>query len=208
MIWFRYFTAAACVVCATSLVFHLVRLIRLGRPIDYSRPKGKISPGVRYSFTGAMNPAKKESAYLHLPTYAAGLLYHLGTFLSAALAVVFFFDGSPAGALQWSLGVLVSLSCLSGIGIFLKRIFSRNLRYLSVADDYISNLLVTLFQLLTLGMLAGVPVGPAYFIFTGLLLLYIPVGKLKHMLYFFAARYHLGLSFGLRGIWPAPHREE
>jgi hypothetical protein len=41
-----------------------------------------------------------------------------------------------------------------------------------------------------------------YFIFAGVLFLYLPSGKLKHSLYFFAARYHLGFFYGWRGIWP------
>jgi hypothetical protein len=33
-------------------------------------------------------------------------------------------------------------------------------------------------------------------------MLYIPAGKLRHTVYFFAARYHLGYFFGWRGVWP------
>ena len=31
------------------------------------------------------------------------------------------------------------------------------------------------------------------------------VGKLKHVVYFFAARYHLGFFYGWRNVWP-PHK--
>jgi nitrate reductase gamma subunit len=76
------------------------------------------------------------------------------------------------------------------------------LRSLSSPDDYISNILVTLFQLLS-GLVLLVPEAiPGYFIMASLLLLYFPIGKLKHAIYFFAARYQLGLFYGWRGVWP------
>jgi hypothetical protein len=49
---------------------------------------------------------------------------------------------------------------------------------------------------------------PYYFICAGLLFLYLPLGKLKHSLYFFAARYHLGFFYGWRGIWPVKNHEQ
>jgi hypothetical protein len=41
-----------------------------------------------------------------------------------------------------------------------------------------------------------------YYLTYSLLMLYIPIGKLRHTVYFFAARYHLGYFFGWRGVWP------
>jgi hypothetical protein len=41
-----------------------------------------------------------------------------------------------------------------------------------------------------------------YFIAISLLFLYFPLGKLKHAIYFFAARYQLGFFYGWRGVWP------
>ena len=35
------------------------------------------------------------------------------------------------------------------------------------------------------------------------LFFYLPLGKLKHLVYFFAARYQLGIFYGRRGVWPA-----
>jgi hypothetical protein len=76
------------------------------------------------------------------------------------------------------------------------------MRALSNPDDYISNLIVTLFQLATAAVLFWPQLFPVYFVLTALLLLYIPLGKLKHAIYFFAARYQLGYFFGRRNVWP------
>ncbi len=50
-------------------------------------------------------------------------------------------------------GRILILSVGSGIGIFVKRVVIGKMRSLSNPDDYLSNLLVTLFQLSTLLMM-------------------------------------------------------
>jgi len=216
---------AALGVCLLICLLHFFRLIRLGAPGDFSRPAGKTVEGIRYAFTGAMSPARKESAFLHLPTYTAGLLYHTGNFLSFFL---FFFIISglyPSGWIAWLIIIYLFISSSSGIGILIKRIVRKELRALSNPDDYISNILVTLFQISTIliiltvlpfysltfqlsncptGQLSNCPtVQLLYYLLFTLLALYIPAGKLRHTVYFFAARYHLGYFFGRRGVWPA-----
>jgi nitrate reductase gamma subunit len=203
MTLFKIISLSAFLICCISLIYHLARLIRLGLPKDYSSKIGDPKSAVFYSFIGGMNPLKKESAYLHFPTYTAGILYHIGTFVSAALFFFFLFNISLTSSLQLVPAFILIASGISGIGIFLKRVFLKKLRFLSNPDDYISNLLVTLFQVLTLFMLFTETVSPYYYILTGLLFLYLPLGKLKHSIYFFAARFHLGYFYGWRGIWPA-----
>jgi hypothetical protein len=203
---YRIFSLIALVICCISLAFHLIRLIRLGSPKDYSFRRGNLKSAVAYSFTGAMNPLEKESAYLHWPTYTAGILYHIGTFVSIIIFFLLLFNISITGALLWGLLCLLSASSISGLGIFIKRIALKKLRFLSNPDDYISNLLVTSFQIFTLNVIVNGAFIPYYFVWTALLLLYIPLGKLKHSLYFFAARYHLGFFYGWRGVWPAKSR--
>lgn len=202
MTLYNTISLAAFLICFTILTFHFLRLIRLGVPKEYSQKKGNVNSAISYSFTGAMNPLKKESAYLHLPTYSAGLLYHTGTFICFVLFFLFLFKISFTDSIQWILICILIVSSLSGLGIFIKRFSLKKLRHLSNPDDYISNLLVTGFQIFTLIVLLKEIYTPYYFIFVSLLFLYLPLGKLKHSLYFFAARYHLGFFYGWRGIWP------
>ena len=200
-------TLAAFAICMFSLLFHLIRLIRLGKPTDYSEQSGHISKAMSYSFTKAMSPAKKESAYLHLPTYTAGIIYHLGTFLSIFLFFIFLLKIEFDTITNYILIGFLVFSGISGLGILIKRISKRELLSLSNPDDFISNLLVTFFQLATaliIYMEASVII---YSIITTALLLYLPLGKLKHTIYFFAARYHLGFFYGWRGIWPTANKK-
>ena len=59
---------------------HFVRVVRLGAPKDKSEPSGSVKEGVVYANTRAMMPDQKESAYLHIPSYATGMLFHIGAF--------------------------------------------------------------------------------------------------------------------------------
>ena len=202
MNWYIVLTYFSLVVCLMSCLYHTIKLISLGKPMDYSQKKGNIGAATRYSFTGAMNPVKKESAYLHFPTYTAGLLYHIGTFLSIFIFILLLFKVEPQGWLSWLFIGTLTISGLSGLGILIKRMTNKELRALSNPDDYISNLLVTTFQLISAIVLYWVTFFPVYFITVSVLLLYLPIGKLKHTIYFFAARYHLGVFYGWRGVWP------
>jgi len=207
MNWFQWLSLIALVVCLGILFYHIIRLIQLGSPEDYAAPAGSIRDGIKYSITGAMNPKKKESAYLHLPTYTAGLIYHAGTFLTILIFLLSFFVRNFPDLLRYFMMGFLLLSGISGMGILIKRASKRIMRRLSNIDDYLSNLLVTIFQIATI-LYLGIEGPDAFFYYLAatLLLFYIPVGKLKHMIYFFAARYHLGWFYGSRGTWPPKSR--
>jgi hypothetical protein len=135
--WFAVFSFA---VCAASLAYHVFRLIRYGNPDDFSSPLGNTQKAIRYSFTGAMNPVRKESAFLHLPTYTAGILYHIGTFLSAFLFILILLKYKPPSFTNYVILIFLIVSGFSGLAILIKRLTNKKLRFLSNPDDYISNI--------------------------------------------------------------------
>jgi hypothetical protein len=242
LFWYQLLALAALGICLIACLVHFIRLISLGKPNDFSQPAATTGSAIRYAFAGAMSPAKKESAYLHLPTYTAGLFYHMGTFLSFFLFFFFLAEIYPQGWLAAIILAFLGISSISGIIIFIKRIIKKELKSLSNPDDFISNILVTLFQISTILILFAPTVlqsysptvlqsnSPAvlqsyspivqlsncptvqlsncptvqliYYLTFTFLMLYTPVGKLRHMIYFFAARFHLGFFFGRRGVWP------
>jgi hypothetical protein len=198
---FVFYSSLLC--CIVSLAWQLRKLIIAGMPADCAPAAGSVPAGVRYSFTGAMSPSKKESAFLHLPTYSAGLLYHAGTFLSLLLLFPLLADAEIPRVLSMSLFAFLMLTAACGTGMLVKRIATKHLRALSRPGDYFSNILVTVFQVITgLSILHGLLPKQTLLVFSSLLLLYIPFGKLKHLLYFFVARFDLGRFFGSRGVWP------
>jgi hypothetical protein len=223
MNYFIYISYAALLFCVTICFIHCLRIIRLGAPKELSEPAGSVSAGVKYSNTQAMLPQQKESAYKHLPTYTAGILFHLGSFLALILFLFllmdavwgFFFKYDILSAL---IALFLWLTTCCGTGLIIKRISSKKLRPISNVDDYISTILVTFFhcisallfttfafhdffhQYFSSDLHAGIIW--AYFIIFTLFFFYMPLGKLKHAVYYFAARYHLGFFYGRRGTWP------
>ena len=206
--YYIWIASAALVWCAGIFSLRLLGLLRKGAPKDLSRPSGSAAKGVVYSCTTAMLPQHKESAYLHLPTYAAGIAFHVGIALNL---LVFFwlllshFMGwywMPPAFWSGALAGFLLVAGVCGAGMLGKRIFNKGLRALSLPDDYISNGLVTLFLLASSVLFWGKMPVALYFILSALLLFWLPIGKTRHLLYFFAARFHLGFFYGRRGAWP------
>jgi len=190
-----------------SSLFHLFTIIRRANTDDLTAAKGSIPVGIAYSMTLAMSPLKKETAYLHLPTYTAGILYHLGSFLALAWLIPLFFEIPIPSLIHIISSGWLFISGVCGVGILIKRFFNSKLRMLSTPDDYFSNFLVTGFLIISAVTLLNQEFLPILFIYSGILFLYMPVGKLRHIIYFFIARFYLGLFYGKRGVWPPPKRQ-
>lgn len=192
-------------ICFLIFLARFIHLVRLGNPKDFSQKSGDTKKAVKYSFTEAMMPKNKESAYLHLPTYIAGILYHIGTFVTLISFVAFIVISFTKISIPYSVSLIVAIilapAVISGISILIKRIFSKELSLLSGPDDYISNIVTTLAQLLTAIFLLLPEAGDIYYIVMTLFFLWLPFGKTRHLMYFFFARYHLGYFYGWRGTW-------
>jgi len=96
--------------------------------------------------------------------------------------------------------IFLTVSTLCGLFILIKRILNAKMRFLSHPDDYFSNLLVTCFQTLSAMILVWDSLLPYFFIWAAFLFLYIPISKLRHVVYFFTSRIHLGMFYGKRGV--------
>ncbi len=202
MAWYNWFGIFSLAICLAVCLYHVIRLIKLGMPVEYSGRSGSPVSGIVYSFTSAMNPSVKESASLNLPVYIAGIVYHLGTFIAGILFMTVIAGLSPSGYHLLFFAFFLFISALSGTGILIKRLTDKKLLYISLPDDYISNVLVTFFQA-SGGVFLLLPGSePVFMISAGLMMLYLPVGKLRHAIYFFAARFHLGFFYGWRNVWP------
>lgn len=206
MQWYQWMALFVTIYALFSLLYMTRKLLKLGKPSDFAEARGSIEEGVAYANTEAMSPKNKESAYLHLPTYLSGIFFHLGTFACIFVFLCSFLISAFAwdlpSFLYWIFAVFVSISALCGLGLFIKRLLSKKLNSFSSLDDYLSNGLTTLFQFGTALALFNQNFGICYYLIASLLLLYMPLGKLKHLVYYFSARYHLGVFYGSRGVWP------
>lgn len=187
---------AAGVWAVAGLLILRARVRAFGSRQPFAAAAGDPAAGIRYAFTGAMSPGAKESVREHLPSYGLGLAFHGGIFTAFALLALHLAGLSLPRPLGWGAQALLALGVMGGGGLLLKRLLKAELRGLSRPDDVVSNLLATAFVAL------GLMPGPAWLVSAILLLVYTPLGKIRHCLFFFVARSHFGAFFGRRGVFP------
>jgi len=178
--------------CAVLLGAQLLRARAYGRKPLFAPAAGSAGAGVRYAFTGALLPRAKESVRRNPATYAAGVLLHAG--LAAAFLLLF----TPVRVLA---APALAGAC-AGAALLVKRALTPHLRGLSSADDFLANGLATGFAAVA-GLSVLVPGTAPLLPWAGAaLLFYVPLGKLRHCVFFFLSRWHLGAFFGRRGTFP------
>jgi nitrate reductase gamma subunit len=202
----HWFLAACFVVFALGAWYRIFRAFPRPGSAGLARIRGDAPRAVLYSLGSAMLPWKKETAHRHLVSYALGVAFHGGVSLGFAWLVLKFFGVDLGGALEGISALLLLVAALAGLALLIKRIITPDMRYFSNPDDYFSNIIVTGFLILAAAALRYETLTSPLFIYSGLLLLYIPIGKLRHSIYFVLARVYLGLFYGRRGVWPARGR--
>jgi hypothetical protein len=191
---------------AGALATLILKAKSRGRAPLFSAAEGRPFQGIAYALGKGMMPWEKESARLHLLSYLAGVVYHLGIFSGFAVLLinVFNLNGPALGqnVLRFGLG----LGLLSGVGLLLKRTFKPNVRRLSRPDDFGANVIVDIF--LAAALAASWEARAVTFLlgYSIFLFLYIPAGKIRHCVFFFYSRVLFGWFFGHRGVLP-PRRE-
>lgn len=190
------------------LTVEAFQTLGFGRPRLHSEPRGSRLKGVAYAFGRGMMPWEKESAARHLPTYGAGILYHGGIFAAVLAALVLASGLRVAGFVRPMLEILMAAGFLAGAGLLIKRAVKPVLRHISCPDDFIANLLVDLFILCGLLALRVEAVVPVFLAVSIVAFLYMPLGKIRHCVFFFYSRILFGSYFGRRGVLPGTRRAE
>jgi hypothetical protein len=201
------------VVCGLGAVVALAvqaaRARAFGRRPLYAPAAGSAARGVFYAFGPGMSPTAKESTRTHPWAYALGVAYHLGVFAAFGVLLLLLIGAErvcdPATIPGRALGVLLSAGVLGGLGLLVRRYMTAHLRGLSVPDDAVANLLTTGFVALAGARLRSPALEPALLAAAMLLLCYVPLGKIRHCVFFFVSRRHLGRHFGRRGTFPPRH---
>ena len=189
-----------------ALTIQVLRTFSFGKLPLYSQKQGDSKKGIVYAMGKGMMPWEKESAAKHLPTYTAGMLYHTGIF--AAFFHVLLLSLSiplPLWAIH-GLQVFMAAGSICGTGLLFKRLLKPHMKSISCPDDFISNLLVDGLILLALFQTFAAAILPILFIWTIIVLLYIPIGKIRHCFFFFYSRILFGSYFGRRGVFPQNQR--
>jgi hypothetical protein len=187
---------------AAALAFQWKHAKAYGRRRLHAPPAGDPGQGVRYAFTKAMLPWAKESVRLNLASYTAGMVFHAGVFTAFGLLLAALVGVQLPAVLVRPAQVLTLAGGLGGASLLGKRLLKPQLRGLSVPDDFLANLLTTLFALLAFTTTLSAALETVWLLEAILLLVYAPLGKIRHCLFFFSTRYHLGAFFGRRGVFP------
>jgi hypothetical protein len=201
-----------------ALSYLVIKTLLLGRKRVYSRDKGSKLAGIVYAFGKGMMPWEKESAQKHLLVYLAGVGYHVGIFAGLFYLASLVLPFTLRQPIALTERVLLFLGSACGVALLSRRITSPAMRKLSCPDDYAANSIVTIVLILsgvhsqlagptspTLGgTLPGYPNGSPAGIETALLLassvmfLYVPLGKIRHCVFFFYVRVLFGIFYGRR----------
>ena len=185
-----------------SLCYLIMKTYYSQKRILHSKPRGKGLRGVIYAFGRGMVPWEKESAARHLPTYLAGIIYHIGIFAAFFYLASLLVRLTLNPGIMLALRVFISAGLICGLGLLVKRTVKTQLREISCPDDFASNMLVDLFLALSLANRFAPGLKPYFFAAALLMLLYIPVGKIRHCFFFFYSRILFGSFFGRRGVLP------
>ncbi len=195
----RLFAVAGLIFFVLGLFYHWYSTKKLKSPIDKARPKGSQTVGIIYAFTIGMLPWVKESTRRHWVAYLRGVVFHLGIFVGLFVLTFGLFVKFDKN-LSLIFAFVTGLGAIMGFAGIVIRSLEKNLRLISTIDDYLSVLLVSIFlSFVSLSLLDDKYMEPMY-LFSGLMLFYAPLGKIRHCLYFFFSRFFFGKHLGRRGI--------
>ena len=204
----QVFALAGLVAAVYGIRRRFMETKRRALPADRSIPKGDPRHGIAYAFTAGMMPWAKESTRLHMIAYLRGIGFHVGIFTALGAVAVSPFWGALPALVSVSLFWVLLTGALLGAAGGVMRLAEHNLRGLSLADDHFAVWLTTVFIGMTALGLILPAVRPAMYLIAGLTLIYIPLGKIRHCLYFFFSRTFFGKFFGRRAVYPHPQPAE
>ncbi|MGZ6316127.1 MAG: hypothetical protein ACXWNQ_02615 [Anaerolineales bacterium] len=177
---------------------------RRALPADKSPLKGDPQQGIRYAFTLGMMPWAKESTRIHMVAYLRGIGFHMGIFAALGALLISPFWTLLPRELTVLLLVVLGISSLLGAAGGVMRLAEHNLRGLSTPDDHFAVRLVTIWMAVSALAVWNSAFLAAFYILSAITLAYIPLGKIRHCLYFFFSRTFFGKFFGRRAVFPHP----
>ncbi len=204
MLIFQLLALAGLVAGLYGITIRYTETKRRVLPTDKSPIKGNISHGITYAFTKGMMPWAKESTRIHMIAYLRGIGFHIGIFAAIGAVIISPFWKYLPPFLSLTLFWVLTIGAILGAAGGIVRIAEHNLRGLSLPDDHFAVWLTTLFM--TVAALASINnafVIPMYII-SAITFVYVPLGKIRHCLYFFFSRIFFGKFFGRRAVFPHP----
>jgi hypothetical protein len=199
--WFTALVAGIALLTSIGLfVSRWGRMRRLPFGKDLSEPKDSASHGILYAFTAGMVPWAKESTRLHWIGYMRGVVFHLGIFVGLGSLLISPWLDSTSPLIRTLLAMVTGTGAVMGVVGGIMRITEHNLKSASTPDDHFSVWLVSLFLTTMTLALISTQFSPFMYVVATAMLLYAPLGKIRHCIYFYFGRLFFGLHIGRRGI--------
>lgn len=167
---------------------------------DKSEPKDSALKGILYAFTLGMAPWAKESTRIHAIAYMRGIAFHVGIFAGLAVLIASPWFANIPFAIRAFFAILTGLGAIMGVAGGVMRVAEHNLRGISTRDDHAAVWLVSLWLAVTAAALILSAFVPVMYIVSAAMLLYAPISKIRHCIYFYFARLFYGLHIGRRGV--------
>ena len=177
---------------------------RRALPVDQSPLKGNPQRGIQYAFTLGMMPWAKESTRIHMIAYLRGIVFHIGIFAALGALIISPLWGLLPRELIVLLMIVLGTGSLLGAAGGVMRLAENNLRGLSTPDDHFAVWLVTIWMAVSALAVWNRTFLVAFYVLSAITLAYVPLGKIRHCLYFFFSRTFFGRFFGRRGVFPHP----
>lgn len=179
------------------------RLMKLPVPRELPPARGSLPRAVATSYASVFIPWSMGSTRKNWGHWVAFIIYHLGI-LAAILATftIPFTPGLMTMPVRWITVILITLAFGAGALKLIWRLSRPELRFVSNADDYFSLIALEIWFVVAVpAILFSSPSWLiAYFVITALLLVYVPLSKISHYIYWFFSRYLFGMRYGRRGL--------
>jgi nitrate reductase gamma subunit len=194
--------AAGFAIGVAGLYVRYARLSKRALPTDFSPMKGSPTRAVHYALTQGMLPWEKESTRTHGVAYVRGIIFHVGIFSALAVLLAEPWWASLPAWLRLGAAGLLALGALLGAAGGVARGTERNLRSLSTPDDHFAVWFISIWVAGGALALYLPAFAVAFNLLSALALAYVPLGKVRHCLYFFFSRIFFGRFFGRRAVLP------
>ena len=199
----EWIVAASAVLWSALLLLGQFFIARGKGRSDFSVQAGSPIKAIIYNFTIAMLPSHKETVRLHFVKFLIGITMHIGAMLALVKTLIMLAYPEYQPIIPLIAVIVFGISALCGLYLFVRRFLSPNLKAMSFFDDYLS-ILMTIGICVFAGLHEWALVSTSvYFIASSVLLFYLPLGKLRHAIFFFIARADYGKRLGFRGVYPA-----
>ncbi len=204
MLIFQLLALAGLLAGLYGITLRYAQTKRRALPVDKSPLKGNPSHGIAYTFTKGMMPWAKESTRLHSIAYLRGIGFHIGIFTAIGALLISPFWNLLPSLLSSTLGWVLVFGAILGAAGGLMRLIEHNLRGLSLPDDHFAVWLVTVWMAASALAIWNEAWMITFYVLSAITMTYVPLGKIRHCLYFFFSRAFFGKFFGRRAVYPHP----